>query len=55
MRVARRHVAAVVAYLALALIWTWPLARDPGRVVPHDIGDPLASMEFAVLTRPGPA
>ncbi|WP_146826990.1 hypothetical protein [Aeromicrobium flavum] len=25
----------------LAVVMTWPLARDAGRVIPHDLGDPL--------------
>jgi hypothetical protein len=28
-------------YAALALLFTWPLALRPQRVLPHDLGDPL--------------
>ena len=37
------HAAAVMAYLALTLWQTWPLATDPGGWAPHDLGDPLLS------------
>lgn len=37
------HAAAVLAYAALTLWQTWPLAADPGGWAPHDLGDPLLS------------
>ena len=35
---------ALAAYVALAVIATWPLARGLGRDVPADLGDPVFVM-----------
>jgi hypothetical protein len=39
-----RALAAAAAYLAIALVLTWPLARGLARDVPSDLGDPLFVM-----------
>ena len=36
-----RHLPALVAYAALTVALTWPVARVPGSLVPPDLGDPL--------------
>jgi hypothetical protein len=38
-----RHAAALVAYTALTIALTWPLASQLGSVAPNDLGDPLLS------------
>jgi hypothetical protein len=40
----RRAWHAAAAYLALAIVATWPLARGLGRDVPSDLGDPVFVM-----------
>jgi hypothetical protein len=40
----RRAWHALAAYVALAIVATWPLARGLGRDVPADLGDPLFVM-----------
>lgn len=37
----RRHGGALMAYAALAVAITWPLALRVGSAVPHDMGDPV--------------
>jgi hypothetical protein len=36
-----RHLPAVIAYAAITVALTWPVAASPGRNVPFDLGDPL--------------
>jgi hypothetical protein len=43
MRCCRGHAIAVGAYVALTVLFTWPIAAAPGSWVPHDLGDPLLS------------
>lgn len=38
-----RHAAAVLAYAALTLAYTWPMVLRLGSVAPSDLGDPLLS------------
>jgi hypothetical protein len=38
-----RHAAAVLAYAALTLAYTWPMVLQLGSVAPNDLGDPLLS------------
>ena len=40
----RRAWHAAAAYLALAIVTTWPLIRGLGRDVPADLGDPVFVM-----------
>src|SRR4051794_10413155 len=37
----QRRAITAAAYLALAIVWSWPLARHLGNRVAHDPGDPL--------------
>ena len=39
----RRHGLALLAYAAITIVMTWPLAVSLGDVVPVDLGDPLVS------------
>ena len=34
------------AFLALAVVWTWPLARHLSSRIPHDPGDPILNTDF---------
>src|SRR4029078_2397717 len=43
-RLMRRAWHAAAAYLALAIVTTWPLIRGLGRDVPADLGDPVFVM-----------
>ena len=36
-----RHLPALLAYAAITVALTWPLALAPGSLVPQDLGDPL--------------
>src|SRR6266511_965256 len=40
----RRALPILVAVLALALVWTWPLARYLSSRIPHDPGDPILNI-----------
>lgn len=40
----RRTVAIFVAFLALAILWTWPLASHLSSRIPHDPGDPILNI-----------
>jgi hypothetical protein len=34
----------LLAFLELAVVWTWPLARHLSTRIPHDPGDPILNI-----------
>ncbi len=40
----RRGFPILVAFVGLALVWTWPLARHISSRIPHDPGDPILNI-----------